>query len=130
MQLNSKFNCGQLVWHRFIGTKENRTKCKDCLGDGHLVSKSGSKQTCRECYGRGYISECINDVPVIQGPYTVGQIRIAYIAKSDRHSEFSNYGKQKENTEISYMMYETGIGSGSVYYEDSLFATKEEAEQL
>lgn len=130
MQLKSNFNCGQQVWHRFIGTKESRVKCEDCGGDGYLVSKSGSNQSCRECYGHGYTSEWIKDVPVINGPYTIGQIRIIYTAKSDRVSDFSNFGKQKEETKVEYMVYETGIGSGQIYYEDSLFATKEEAEQF
>jgi hypothetical protein len=48
--------------------------------------------------------------------------------RGQSESDFGNYGKRKESTVVQYMMYETGIGSGSLYYEESLFATKDEAE--
>ena len=128
MKLQSRFNCHQQVWHRFIGSKEVRTKCPACDGSGDLAAKNGTSQSCRECFGHGYTSEWISDIPVVNGPYTIGQIKIEYTAKSEKDSDFSNYGKQKESTVIQYMMHETGVGSGCLYYEESLFATKDEAE--
>lgn len=127
MQLASRFDCNQKVWHRFIGTKEAREKCQACDGSGNIEAKNGTTQSCRECFGRGYVSEYVHDTPVVNGPYTIGQVRIEYTVKSDNESDFDNYGKQKEKTIVQYMMYETGIGSGSLFYEESLFITKEEA---
>lgn len=130
MQLKSKFDCNQQVWHRFIGSKKLETKCYACDGDGNIVAKNDTKQTCRECYGHGNTTEWVRDVPVVQGPLTIGNIKIEYTSYSDRDSEFVNFGRQKELTKVEYMMYESGIGSGTVYPEDRLFGTKEEAERF
>lgn len=43
---------------------------------------------------------------------TVGKVRVEAI---------------EDSIEISYMLKATGIGSGTIWYEDTLFATKEEA---
>lgn len=65
---------------------------------------------------------------------TVGQVRVEFTksvginngaVESGCDIQFDNY-KPQMNYEESYMLEETGIGSGNIYYVDRLFATREE----
>ena len=65
----------------------------------------------------------------VTGPLTVGQIRLEYtntIRTGDPDTIFDNYKPKKSHKE-SYMMVETGIGTGSVYQRENLFTTLEAA---
>lgn len=129
MELESKYNPNQQVWHVCSCPKEIREECPSCRGVGHLVGADGSKNSCSTCYGRRFVSEWEQNVPQVFGPYTIGQIRIVYTEASHRKSEFSNYGSRNRSIKVEYMMYETGVGSGTIYDEESLYQTKEEATQ-
>jgi hypothetical protein len=62
---------------------------------------------------------------------TIGDICIRhrqFYRGYDPDSTFDNYGPQDEERKEAYMCYETGIGSGSIHYVDTLWPTKEEAQ--
>jgi hypothetical protein len=131
MKLETKFNCGDMVW------KINHTRvmvelaCKFCCGSGKINGKDGSETSCPKCYGKRvdktwedqgwHISQ---ETPTL----TIGEIRCKFTAEyKNSSSPFLNYGPQKEHYEEEYMCYETGIGSGTLHKVDSLFKTKAEA---
>ena len=62
-------------------------------------------------------------------PLTVGQVRKSVTDSPGRPGEemFDNYKPQKKESE-EYMCVQTGIGSGSVYPVERVFATAEEAQ--
>jgi len=60
---------------------------------------------------------------------TIGQVRVEITNSPGREGEemFDNYKPQHKYAE-EYMCVETGIGSGTLYKVEDLFATKKEAE--
>jgi len=54
------------------------------------------------------------------GPYTIGQITIVMSRPEAHYKAFDK---------VEYMMYETGVVSGTCYSETSLFRTKELAKK-
>jgi hypothetical protein len=62
-----------------------------------------------------YVSYTFNNEKVIRGPYTIGQVSKEVIdSPGIPFSEFTNYQQQKSERE-TYMLVETGIGTGSVW---------------
>jgi len=60
----------------------------------------------------------------VSGPLTVGQVRVSVTdsAGIDGEEVFDNY-KPKKGYEESYMLVETGIGTGTVYGVKNMFHT-------
>lgn len=85
--------------------------CPCCKGKGEIKTDTGYTFNCPECFGRKYKTRygIINNY-IKQS--TVGKVRVEAI---------------EDSIEISYMLKETGIGISIIWYEDTLFATKEEA---
>jgi len=107
-----KFNIGSKVWVATTSTEPVAIMCPDCLdkrrwecalpnGDRLLIP-------CSSCEGGG--PRIYTHRPrTWEG--TVGSVRI----------------NTEDKQPVSYMLTETGVGSGSVYYEESVFATESEA---
>lgn len=118
-ELMPKFKIGQLIFCASVSWSEIKIKCPDCLGtlewEVHTPAGEVFKHPCNTCkYGwqnSGYVSEWKDAAQIVLR--TVGSIQ------TDTAS----------NTPIRYMCEETGIGSGSIYNEANLFATKEAAEE-
>lgn len=117
--IETKFGMGDVVWHAATTTEVKSHPCPDCLGSREWEARSPAggvfKVACPRC-GRGYQSNrALNLSYSVHAPYvrrlTIGLVRAN--AGGDRGHE--------------YMCAETGIGSGSLYYEDRLFATEAEA---
>jgi len=132
MNLTTKFNFGDRVWK--IGTipRKEFNKCKFCEGVGEIVGKDGTTRQCPECYGRREYETLVHEGWRIMSELTIGEVKIMARGKdpvgSPFRSQFSNYGPQMAAYEEEYMCKESGIGSGSVHYVDTLWATKEEAQ--
>ena len=117
--ITTKYSIGDTVFHASTTTDRKRHPCPDCLGSRKWEAKSpaGREYTfgCPRCSG-GYRSDHDSSidytafVPSIQR-LTIGQVN-------------ARTGPEPRN---EYMCHETGIGSGSVYYERDLFATEAEA---
>ena len=65
------------------------------------------------------------------GALTVGkiQVEVQNIKKTGIFDNVGEYSKGGDSFKASYMCYESGIGSGSVYYEGELFLNSEEADE-
>ena len=115
----TKFSIGDTVYHAWTTTERKKHRCPDCLGSRKWTVKSPAGREyqfdCPRC-NSSYISERALSLeysvfsPAVH-QRTVGQVR-------------AQTGPESQN---EYMCYETGVGSGSVYREESLFATEAEA---
>lgn len=113
-----KYDIGQVVFkgHAYYG--ERRETCPDCLGrkEWSVATPAGETfstpcNTCNEGYfSVGTIRRYGEQASVQE--VTIGSVRLD--TNDDRHP-------------VSYMCLETGVGSGQVHYEDSLFLTADEA---
>lgn len=116
--LISKYDLGQTVYSAHISNEMEWHKCPDCDGSGYwdVVGKDKKVkcETCNPFYSNniGYISKPkkLYKIDVL----TIGQIR-CQIGYEPR---------------VIYMCKETGIGSGTLWYEETLLETKGEAEKL
>jgi hypothetical protein len=112
-----KYEIGQRVLVAHWTTEEIREVCPDCGGSKvvKLVLASGEEleAQCRHCtvgyQARGYVTKSVYVPRVWHG--TVGSIKV------DTHDE----------SPVSYMLEETGVGTGSVHREETLFLDAEEA---
>jgi len=114
MKFESKYNLDDTVYTIWSNQKQNIVKCPTCEGKGSYTLKDSIERSCPECYGRKTKTIFEKESWKIQKTLTIGQIRIQ---------------ETEEEKEIKYMCYETGIGSGTIYSEETLFATKEKAQK-
>lgn len=127
MKIETKFSNGDKVWYGTAGEVYTRRPCDECGATGRLkIEGKAFTVACFSCNGRGDFGS--STLGPHAKPLTIGQVRVS-IADSpgDGHSSmFSNYGPVNKREE-SYMCVETGIESGSVYYDYQLFVTEPEA---
>jgi hypothetical protein len=116
IDVDPKYSIGDVVWHAtsFRGSCDV-TDCPDCIGSGkwEAVAPSGYTRAidCPRCEGKKTLSQYGEIASVSK--VTIGQCRVV----------FSNEAKFCDDG-VTYMAYETGIGSGSVYKQESLFANE------
>lgn len=121
--LTTKYDMGQRVWRAHTTIEQKQHPCPDCLGtrEWEVASPAGGafKVECPRC-AAGYQAE--RDLSLKYAwaeaaatPLTIGQIK----ASTEKGDEWDSGNR--------YMCLETGIGSGSVYPEASLFETEAEA---
>lgn len=120
MNVTTKYSICDVVYHGTNQTIAMRTVCPDCQGtkEWTVTTPSGTSmttacQTCETLYcSTGYI-ERYERTPKVE-TLTIGSVRFDSNARGDEQT--------------SYMCHETGIGSGSIWYESRLRETREEAE--
>ena len=119
MEVKTKFNLKDEVYPITHGMKEVITECSICHGKGE-IEVGGNTYRCPECYGTGEHRECKD------AEWYVATNLIGKIGKVDIEL-YSNkkYGESK----TSYMLSSTGIGSGTLWNENDLFLTFDEAQQ-
>jgi hypothetical protein len=120
--LTTKYSIGDVVYHAYTTTERKQHPCPDCLGfrKWKAVSPAGSEYEfgCPRCAASYTSNQDISlwysaSTPAVQR-LTIGSIQVNTAPFSNRE------GNQ-------YMCNETGIGSGSVYYESDLHETEEAA---
>jgi hypothetical protein len=119
MIIETKYNLGDCVYPIWITGDYKWIPCKSCDSTGQIKLADGEEVPCPKCYGRKGEKVWQSDKwnVITQGFGTIGKIEpCVYL------SEY--YGKNR----ITYMLDSTGVGSGTVYYEENLFLTKEEAQ--
>lgn len=118
MIMQSKFNLGDKIY--LLGglyidyPNKHHKECNVCSSTGQ-VTINGETFCCPKCNGEvrtDYSVQYYRRNKPSPVAYTIGQIEVKV---------------QKNKTEIQYMCKETGVGSGTIYYEDECFATYEEA---
>lgn len=112
-----KYRVGDKVWAFRVEHGWTEFPCPDCLGAKTWSVKNAAgfegNVQCPRCRGEGVLkqeSRC-GKVEAL----TIGTIKVM----THKHSSDSDY--------VEYMCEETGIGSGSIWYECRLVLTKEEA---
>lgn len=114
MNIRSRFDLDQTVWHiRNIGV-ELFDACPSCAG-GKVQLPDGRTLNCPRCSGKGVITLRHGHRYRVSEPMRVGQIRIQVGGRDEQDAE-------------QYMTYETGVGSGSLYYGNDLFADRDLAQ--
>jgi hypothetical protein len=119
--IETKFGVGDVVWHATTTTEHRRHPCPDCMGSRKWSCTSPAGATfeveCPRC-SAGYQSNRDLDLSyVVHAPHatrlTIGLVRAN--------------GSWETPPQHEYMAHETGIGSGTLYRENKLFATESEA---
>lgn len=131
MKFESKFSLNQKVYRISYHTEEKTVKCEACNGMGDIILLNNEKSTCPKCYGRGTIITYGKQKWFLTPDYMkIGQCRaeITSFSKVGVFDNIGEYNPEKIESKYQYMCYDTGINSGSIYYEEHLFADKEEAQ--
>jgi hypothetical protein len=103
--------------------KEEWFPCTDCKGKGGVIVED-THFTCASCYGKkGRIGWVSKEWAVAYRNTKVGKV---YIEKYSE--EYYQQNPQYRDREIKYMVTATGVGSGSIWYEQDIFKTLKEAE--
>lgn len=115
MEIKTKFNLGDEVFVINCYSELVKTKCPICNGN-KFINIKGRQFKCpnKDCYD-GYLHHREDRKWHIAYNSFVGNIKFEV---------YRDYG----GIEISYMIDQTGIGTGSVWRENTLFATEEEAQ--
>lgn len=118
MNITTKFSIGDVVYHGRNTTAPVRVECPDCKGTKEWTVTSPAGQTmttgcptCETLYGSTGYTERHERFPIVE-TLTIGSVRY------DSHDE----------EPVSYMCRETGVGSGSVWYESRLRDNRGDAE--
>ena len=123
MLIETKYNYRDTVYPistRFE-TFKIPTNCPACNDKGK-VELNGNNYTCPKCRGYTY-REVEGDIEYYVA-FSQGKVGKIDINIYDPKYE----GKYGNKSEIRYMLDSTGIGSGTVWEEDNLFLSREEAQ--
>lgn len=121
MKITTKFDLNQEVYPISQRETYEFIPCECCGGIGEItVSATGKERTCPECYGRrGKQVYVAKEWKVITKYVSrIGKIETEIYREEDHNNK----------SRISYMLEETGVGSGTIWYEEKLFATALEAQ--
>jgi hypothetical protein len=120
MKIETKFNLGQLVYPIAQRPGEKFVKCETCLGIGEIIiNATGKERICPDCYGRRGSTE----YQALE--WNVCNEYASHIGKVNIELYDDEY---KDKNRYAYMISATGIGSGTIWYEENLFASREEAQ--
>lgn len=137
MEITTKFSNGDRVWRAYTNWQPvGERDCEECKGTGRLKIEGKSLTIpCPERCRSGKFP-IYNFAPLAK-QLTIGQVRIAITdspGTSNHWGSVTSYdGEGNTNyspiqkREEQYMCVETGIGSGSLYPAEDLFATEAEA---
>ncbi len=118
--ITTKFSIGDTVYHAWMTTERKRHPCPDCLGTRKWSAKSPAGREyevdCPRC-STTYLSD--RDLSIDYSAFAPAVQRLT-IGQVEAHAG----GSESKN---KYMCAETGIGSGTIYYEHDLFETEAEA---
>ena len=131
MNLKTKYDLNQIVWFIMQKNKTEFVECKACEGTGIVILKDDNPRACPECFGRKGNTILLDLEWFVERSLTIGEIQTT-ITNLEKTGDFDNFGIYKEGEnkqENKYMCYETGIGSGSLYYEKDLFPSIKEAQK-
>lgn len=117
--IETKYSMGDVVWHPGMTTERHQHPCPDCLGSRSWKAESPAggvfSVACPRCLttyrGNSDLNLSYSRWTSTVRKLTIGQVRACH-GREGGHE---------------YMCHETGIGSGSVYRENTLFLTEEEA---
>ncbi len=120
--IETKYSVGDTVYHAGTSTERKQHPCPDCKGERKwkAISPAGSEYafSCPRC-SASYNSH--SDLCLVYTAH-VPAVRRLTIGSVQYNSHPGSY-----DCGARYMCVETGVGGGSVYNEDRLFSTEDEA---
>lgn len=120
--IKTKYSIGDTVFHGYTLQERREHPCPDCNGERKWTAKSpaGSEYTfgCPRC-SMSYISDRDLQLDYTTHVPSARQLTIGSIQHNTAAGAYDHCTR--------YMCPETGVGSGSVYNEGSLFETEDEA---
>lgn len=126
MTIETKFSVGDVAWFASTTTEKRQRPCPDCKGGRKwkAVSPAGTEYefACPRCTARFQSKDAMSL------DYSVLAPRVECITIRQIRAEYPSPPHSADRCPIHYMS--SGSGSGLLYPEDHLFATKEEAEQF
>lgn len=116
-----KFEVGQRVFavSNISDTKKVHVDCNICNSTG-AVEINGEKFVCPSCHGRTNTEHYGFKYVISYHGARIGRVSTEEYAK-----KYYSY-----ESKITYMLEETGVGSGRVWKEERLFATEDEAKEF
>ena len=130
MIIETKFSINDVVWAIHLGRRKSWIICEACEGAGKITLKDKKPHCCPVCYGRFGKTEYFETEWSVQTSLTIGEVqaKITNITKDDIFENVGHYEEGKDKRKVDYMAYETGVGSGTMWPEEVLFPTREEAQ--
>lgn len=126
MKLNTTYGLNDKVFPITLDRKREYVPCAACNGMGEVQLADGEKHQCPVCYGSGGHGKWLDKKWHVGSALTIGQVQIeaTNIVKSGMFDNIGQFSEGRTKIEERYMAYETGIGSGTLYYGELLFATE------
>lgn len=122
--ITTKYSIGDIVFFASTTVVQKQHPCPDCLGSRHWKATSPAGQdydiACPRCSAR-YSS---NDDLSLTYSASTPTVRRLTVGSVQYNSEKSGW-----DAGARYMCVETGVGSGSVYGENDLYPSEEEAQR-
>ncbi len=130
MKFETKYDYNQQIYSITAVRQKDWYICTFCLGSGKIKGQDKTERTCPVCYGSLGEYKYLKSSWVVHDPITVGAIKINAQCKHENSAKIvkPQYANQVASYIESYMCYETGIGSGQIWYLDQLFETASQAQ--
>jgi hypothetical protein len=127
--IETKYAIGDIVFFASTTQKALKRDCPDCLGQQKwaATSPAGTEYefACPRCATR-FMNDRDLSLEYTQYVPTAGALTIGSVQHNTHDTVFRD-GQWVGRAATKYMCVETGVGNGSMYDEDRLFLTKEEA---
>jgi hypothetical protein len=118
MNIQTKFGLGDSVYRICKDHVTKYVPCNYCDGTGKVTVVGKPERTCPDCTGRKGKDEWFGqEWQVLNGIDKIGNVRVSLYFDSEGGID-----------EYQYMLFETGVGSGTLWKADQLYATEEEAQ--
>lgn len=122
--LQAKFKVGQKVYavSNKSDSREIHVKCDVCNSTGKVkVNGRDEEYICPACKGRTETEHYGYNYVISYPRAKIGKVQI---------EEYSKKYEKEYKSNVKYMLEETGVGSGSLWREDRLFATEKDAQDF
>ena len=125
MNIKTKFNLGQRVFALSgFGKQHVKVACPDCKGIGKLTFvETGRRAVCPTCYGNARVWTETKEFQHTTVESVIGKIKYEQYFDGELDSMAPS---DRGTCEIQYMLDKTGIGSGAMYQESKIFASRAE----
>lgn len=130
MNITTKYSLGETVFAIRRDFVSRIVKCKACENTGS-IKIDGESFECPKCKGASKHHQSAGLKTFVYESGKIGQVRFettdgAY--KEQRRNYDLELGVEPPETEIKYMIDCTGIGSGTLWDEEDLFPSREDAQ--
>lgn len=117
--ITTKFSIGDTVYYATTTTERKRHPCPDCLDTRKWFAKSPA--------GREYQFGCPRCGGGYQAHHELSLEYTIFTAAVERRTIGQVRAQSGPESQNEYMCLETGVGSGQLYREETIFATEAEA---